>query len=449
MVSLRAALQGVKQRIVEVLSRPVIELACSRHGHTWRSGPLDPPNTVQLFVRQVVEGNVAGTEVVRLAGGRFSDPAWCQARQRLPLAVLRDLGEQVRDRLREAYPAKQGFLWLDRHPVALIDGSNFSMPDTPDLRKYFGDVPGQKPGCGFPIAHWLAVFDFHTGVLLYDEASAYRTPDLKHTPEAHGVLEKGTVVLGDDSFAGYVHLAMVIQRGLHGIFPSHHARTVEFKPRGQSAKAASEDAATSKRIKTLGHNDQIVEMTKPKARPNWVSKEFFDALPETIQVREIRRTVRRKGFRPRQVTVTTTLLDPADYPAAEIVALRERRWDVETDIRHLKTTMGMEVLRSQTAQGVLKELAVFSIVYNLVRGVMLESGRRQRVSPLRLSFADALAWVCHAEEDHEWPELKVVPLRPGRVEPRVVKRRPKPFKLMNRPRDELRREVREKLGARM
>src|ERR1700722_12175245 len=103
-ISLTAPLHGVKKHIVEILSRPVIEAACARHEHDWRSGPLDPPNTVQMFVRQVVEGNVSGTEVVRLAGERFTEAAWCQARQRLPLAVLRDLGDQVRDRLHQAYP---------------------------------------------------------------------------------------------------------------------------------------------------------------------------------------------------------------------------------------------------------------------------------------------------------------------------------------------------------
>jgi len=447
MVSLTAALRGVKRCIGQVLSRTAIELACERHGHSFRSGPLDPPNTVQLFVRQVVEGNVAGTAVVRLAGGRFTDPAWCQARQRLPLAVLRDLSEQVRDRLRQSYPASDKFRWHG-HRVALIDGSNFSMPDTPDVRKYFGEVPGQKPGCGFPIAHWLAVFDFHSGVLLYDEVSAYCTPDLKHTPEAHQALEPGTVLLGDDSFAGYVHLALALQRGLHGIFPAHHARIVEFKTR-RKASPPAESAPTSRRVRTLGHNDQIVELSKPKTRPKWLSKEVFDSLPATIEVREIRRTVRRKGFRPRQVTVVTTLLDPKEYPAGEVVAMRERRWDVETDIRHLKTTMGMEVLRCKTAQGVLKELAVFGIVYNLVRGVMLESARRQQASPTRLSFADGLAWLCHADDGHEWPTLKIVPLRPGRIEPRAVKRRPKPFGLMNRPRAEMRQRAREKLGGRI
>ena len=146
MVSLAAALHGVKDRLLDVLSGPLVTLACARNKYHWRSGPLDPPKTVRLFVRQVVEGNVAGTAVVRLAGGGFTESAWCQARQRLPLAVLRDLGEQVRDRLRQAYPAAAAagvgadWRWLGRHPVALVDGSNFSMPDTPDLRAHFGAV---------------------------------------------------------------------------------------------------------------------------------------------------------------------------------------------------------------------------------------------------------------------------------------------------------------------
>jgi hypothetical protein len=440
MVSLTAALHRVKESIGNVLSRAAVKLACQRHDHAWRHGPLDPPNTVQLFVRQVVEGNVAGTEVVRLAGGKFNESAWCQAKQRLPLEVLRDLGRQVRDRVTGAYPVKRDDRWHG-HPVAVVDGSNFSMPDTPDLRAHFGEVSGQKPGCGFPIAHWLAVFDLHTGVLLYDQASPYRTADLKPTPEAHGVLEQGTVLLGDDSFAGFVHLALLLRRGLHGIFPSHHARTVGFTPRRPHGAAGQ---PSSKWVKRLGHKDQIVELPKPNQKPKWVSQELFDALPDSIQVREVRRTVRRRGFRPREVTVVTTLLDATQYPPGEVVALREKRWDVETEIRHLKTTMNMEVLRSQTAQGVLKELAVFTIVYNLTRSVMLESARRQRADPLRLSFADALAWVCHAEPGHRWPKLKLVPLRPGRVEPRAVKRRPKPFDLMNRPRDEMRRRLRER-----
>lgn len=442
MVSLSAALRCVKESIFDVLSRPLVELACQRQKYEYNRGPLDAPRTVELFLRQVVEGNASGTEVVRMAGGTFTDSAWCQAKQRLPLEVLQDLGEQVRDRLREAYPPGEAFVWRG-HPVSVVDGSTYSMPDTAELRKYFGEVPGQKEGCGFPIAHWLAVFNLHTGVLEHHETSAYTTPDLKHTPEAHASLAPGTVAPGDDSFAGCVHIALLVQRELHGIFPSHHARLVDFTPDRPGGPKAPKGQCKSKWIRRLGDQDQIVELSKGD-KPKWLSQEQFEALPDTIQVREIRRTIRRKGFRDKQVTVVTTLLDPQAYPADEIVALRARRWDVETDIRHLKTTMEMEVLRSKTVQGVLKDLEVFSIVYNLVRGVMLESARRQHVSPIRLSFMDALAWVRHAEEDHKWPKPKIVPERPGRVEPRAVKRRPKQFDLMNRPREEMRQRVRDK-----
>jgi hypothetical protein len=460
MVSLSAALHCVKEDVSGVLSRESIEQACERQGHDWRPGPLDPANTVQLFVRQIVEGNVAGSEVVRLAGGGFTEPAWCQARQRLPLEVVRDLAAQVRDRIREGRDAGRAdgdggdddgddgdadpaYRWRGRR-VFLADASNFSMPDTPALREYFGDVPGQEPGCGFPIAHWLAVFDLQTGVLVHDEASAFKTGDVNKTPAAHEALAEGDVVVGDDAFGGYAHLALLSGRKLYAVFPGHHARTMDFTPGRDGGPDAPEGRPKSRWVKSLGKDDQVVEYFKAKQRPKWLSKEQHDALPESLLVREIRRKVSRKGFRPVEVVVVTTLLDADAYPADEVVALRFRRWEVETDIRHLKTTMNMEVLRCQTPQGVLKELAVFTAVYNLTRAVMLESARRQKVKPTRLSFADALAWLCHAEDDHGWPALKVVPERPGRVEPRAVKRRPKPFDLMNKPRDEMRQRIKSK-----
>jgi len=486
MVSLKKALECVKGCVAAVLARPAVEAACARHGHHWHNGPLDPPHTVELMVRQVAEGNVSGAEVVRLAGGHFTESAWCQARQRLPLAVLQELAGQVRQRLTDAYrpeaperaepkesgeakEAKEaggsaGFTWRG-HRVALVDASNFSMPDTPELRGHFGEVPGQKPGCGFPLAHWLAAFDLHTGLLLFHRASPYGTADLKHTPEAHqavaallgpqprpgerepGEREPEVIALGDDSFSGYGHLALLREAGMHAVVPAHHARRVDFTAGRPGGPDAPKGRPRSRWVRSLGRDDQVVELAKPQQRPKWLNKERYDALPEKMQVREIRRTVRRKGFRPRVITVVTTLLDAELYPADEVVALRERRWDVETDIRHLKTTMGMEVLKSQTVQGVLKELEVFGLLYNLVRGVMLESAIRQKKSPTRLSFADALAWVRHAEPGHAWPKLKVVKARPGRCEPRAVKRRPKPFDLMNRPRDEMRERAKQKQDA--
>src|ERR1700689_1016705 len=169
-----------------------------------------------------------------------------------------------------------------------------------------------------------------------------------------------------------------------------------------------------------------------------MSREDYDALPDSIVVRELRRTVCRP--RPGSVTLAmvTTLADPAAYPAGELLELRLRRWDVETNLRHLKITMNMDMLRCKSECGVRKELAVFCLVYNLVRLVMLEAARRQEVPVTRVSFADALKWMRHARPGEALPELIVNPWRPNRIEPRCKKRRPKQYDLMNKPRDVLR-----------
>ena len=193
----------------------------------------------------------------------------------------------------------------------------------------------------------------------------------------------------------------------------------------------------SRWIRSLGREDQLVEYFKPPEVPAWMSRAEYDALPDSIVVRELRRTVRRPERRPGRrtvglghdvtLTMVTTLLDAASYPAGELLQLRLRRWDVETNLRHLKITMKMDVLRCHSAPGVRKELAVFCLVYNLVRVVMLEAARRQ-----------ALKWTRHARPGDVLPELIVNPRRPDRLEPRCKKRRPKQYDLMNKPRNVLR-----------
>jgi len=164
MVSFDAALRHVKRDVDGLLDPRAIHALCEAHRHAWRPGPLGPAATLGLMLRQVAEGNVAGGQVVRMAGGTFSESAWCQARQRLPLEVLQEVGLDVAARVRESPGV--GPSWHGRR-VRLIDASNFSMPDTPGLRAYFGDLPGQKPGCGFPVAHCLMVFGKEGGELAY------------------------------------------------------------------------------------------------------------------------------------------------------------------------------------------------------------------------------------------------------------------------------------------
>jgi len=443
MASIAGAVARIKQDALGALGEGVVEGVCAEFGHVWRDRELDPATTAALFVQQVLNGNVPCSEVRHLAGRCFTPSAYCQARARLPLAVVQSLLTRVCDAALAA-TRRATHLWLGRHRVFHIDGSTFSMPDTPELRKAFGLPSGPKPGCGFPTAHLLVLFHAGTGLLLDAWASPLHTGDIAQVAEAHAHLEPGDVLIGDDTFSTYAHLAMLTRLGLHGLFPVHHRRIVDFtkgRPHTAEGKDAVAGMPRSRWVKSLGKEDQLVEYFKPQGRPAWMSRADYDALPDSVLVRELRRTVRRPGLGGVTLTMVTTLTDPLAYPVGELLELRLRRWDVETNLRHLKITMNMDVLRCKTERGVRKELAVFCLVYNLVRVVMLEAARRQEVPVARVSFADALKWVRHARPGDALPDLLVNPRRPDRAEPRCKKRRPKQYDLMNKPRDELRRRL--------
>jgi len=442
MASIAYALEHIKCNLPSVLNRGTIERICREHYYHWRERELDPATTVALFAQQVLHGNVPCSEVRHLASGgqsptvaAFSAQAYCAARQRLPLQVCNDLFSEVCQRLLPQTHQTQ-HRWHG-HRVFHVDGSGFSMPDTKELRKAFGMPSGPKPGCGFPVAHLLVLFSAQTGLLLNAWASPLRTGDLAELPEAHLLLDAGDILIGDDAFGTYVHLALLLQANLHGLFPVHHKRIVDFtkgRPHTSEGKDAVAGMPRSRWIKSLGKEDQLVEYFKPQQKPRWMSRQDYDALPDSITVRELRRTVCRPGLGTVTVTMVTTLLDPKLCSVRELVGLRLRRWDVETNIGHLKTMMKMDVLRCKSEDGVRKELAMFCLVYNLVRAVMLEASRRQEVPVGRISFADALKWMRHARPGQAMPELIVVPYRPDRVEPRCKKRRPKEYDLMSKPR---------------
>ncbi|HTD76905.1 MAG TPA: IS4 family transposase, partial [Chloroflexota bacterium] len=445
MASVATSIARIKRDALGALDAGVVERVCAEFGYVWRERELDPATTVALFVQQVLHGNVACSEVRHLAGAdkSFTPSAYCQARARLPLVVVQSLLTRVCDAATIA-TRQPGHLWLGRHRVFHVDGSSFSMPDTPQLRQAFGVSRGAVPGCGFPTAHLLVLFHAQTGLLLDAWASPLRTGDVSQLAEVHTHLDAGDILIGDEAFSSYGHLAMLSRSGLHGLFPLHRKRVVDFtKGRPHSLARCGRERVPgtprSRWIKSLGREDQLVEYFKPQELPPWMSRQEYDALPDSIVVRELRRTVRRPGLGSVTLTMVTTLLDPMAYPAEQLLELRLRRWDVETNLRHLKVTMNMDVLRCKSERGVRKELAVFCLVYNLVRLVMLEAARRQAVPVARVSFADALKWTRHARPGDTLAELIVNPRRPDRAEPRCKKRRPKQFNLMNKPRDMLRK----------
>ena len=191
-------------------------------------------------------------------------------------------------------------------------------------------------------------------------------------------------------------------------------------------------------MRALGKQDQVVDWLKPTTIPQWMTPQQYAQLPESLQVRELRYRVGQKGFRVKMITLVTTLVDSARYSLEDLAELFFARWGIETNFAHLKTTMGLDVLKCKTANRVLKELIVFTLIYNLVRLVMGHAARRQRVGIERISFIDALRWLASAQDDELLPALVVTPHRPNRYEPRVRKRRPKPYSLMTKPRQELR-----------
>ena len=436
-----AALRQIQQDLSQVLDSEQILEICDGVGHKFRKRVLDPVTTIHLFVTQILNGNFAVARLEEFTDKDFSEAAYCTARVRIPRKVLDSLLERTGSALRPI--TKDCGLWR-KHRTFHIDGSTFSMPDTEELQKEFGQSGSQRVGCGFPTAHLLTLFHAGTGFLIKTLAAPLRTHDMKEAALLHPQLEEDDVLIGDRAFCSFAHLALLRGRKLHGVFRVHQKQIVDFNPNRSyngPGRPHQKGRPRSRWIKRLGKHDQMVEYFKPKKPPKWMTAEEYAALPKSVIVRELRYRVPCGHSRTREITLVTTLLDAKTYPAKELAELYGQRWRIETNLRHLKTTMKMDVLRCKTVQGVLKELTVFALVYNMVRAVMYEAARRQEVPVQRISFADALGWLRNCRPGSELRRLKVNPERPGRAEPRVIKRRQKPYDLMTKPRDVLRKEL--------
>jgi Transposase DDE domain len=426
------------------LESDAILMACRRIAYRWRERTLDPVTTTQLFFVQILHGNTACTHLRHLTKLNVTASAYCQARMKLPLTVFQQLLRSVSDAL-QYEPLDEG-RWLG-HRTFWVDGSSFSMPDTPALQEHFGQPGRQLPGCGFPVAHLLALFHAGTGMVLQMLAAPLRTHDLSEVVGLHPELRSGDVLVADRGFCSYPHLALLVQAGVHAVFRMHQKQIVDFTPArphvepGTRGRKGNKGQPRSGWIKQLGEQDQLVHWLKPITCPQWMNEEQFAYLPERLEVRELRYQVHRKGFRVQRITLVTTLLDAAHYTVEALAQLYYARWGIETNFAHLKTTMGLDVLKCKTVDGVLKELIVFALIYNLVRLVMAQAARRQRVAIDRISFVDAARWLAAARDEESLPWLVMNPHRPYRYEPRVRKRRPKQYPLMQNTRQALRKSL--------
>lgn len=415
MCSFDSALERIKGSVSQAIPASLIQRITQSLGLTTRDRKLTPGVTTHLAVQRCLHGGTALTHLRRFVSFDFTASAFCQAIARLPVAFFGLLALVVTGRLRSDGKADR---WHG-HRVFLLDGSSLSMPDTPELQAEFGQPSGQKPGCGFPVAHILALFDHRTGYLVNTILAPLATHDLAHAAATHKEMQTGDLLLADRAFGSFAHMALLRRRGLHGLFRLHQRR-----PHGIA-------------------RDRIVVYAKPKPhqKPSWMSEEEFAALPDSVVVREVKVTIKVPGSRVRKLWLATTLLDRERYPANELAKLYGQRWQVEGHLRSLKTTLGMDVLKSQTVAGVKKDVLLFAVAYNLVRKTMQTAAGQQHVSADRICFTDALRWLLHARPNDDVPKLIVVPLRPGRWQPRVRKRRPKPFPLMTQTRNKLRKRL--------
>ena len=420
---------------------------CKRLGHVWRKRIFTPLVTLWTFLAQVLSADSSCRKAVaqvlsflsRTRGLDAShDPsAYGVARKRLPAQLLPRLTRTVASKLEEN--VEPDALWHG-HCVKLLDGSSVSMPDTPANQAAYPQHTTQKAGCGFPTARVVAIFSLLTGALAHFAIDALSVAETTLFRRIADAIVAGEIALADRYICSYADIARLVRRGVQSVFRLHRQRKADFR-----------------RGKRLGRWDRLVEWKKER-RPAWMSREEFAAMEDTMTLRMVRFRCQVPGWRTTTITVGTTLVDPETYPARDIAELFHRRWEIETDLRHVKTTMQMDVLRTRTPAMVRKEIWAHLLAYNLIRTLMWDAGEHRDVPPLRLSLKGAIQ-----EMMAQWPHsasaarqrdltalyadlLQAIathklPHRPNRYEPRVRKRRPKSYPLMTKPRQELRKEL--------
>jgi hypothetical protein len=441
----RVVAQFKEQWASQVGSDDELTRLCQEAGLRWRKRVLTPLRLIRLFFLQIVQGNVACEALPQLSGLRFTGAAYCTARKKLPLELFQRLLAWVTEQLSLAGPLAAANRWRG-HRVLLLDGTGFSLPDTPALRKHYGSPPGQKPGCSFPVAYSLVLMHWGSGLIQRLIDAPLGTSELKLSRQVHPELQAGDVVVADALYGNYWQLAALWQRGVFGVLRLSSRKIVDFTPGRPHVlpegpmRHATPGRPRSRWLRALGVHDQWVDWFQPP-RPKWLPKKEWRALPEVLRVRELRYRVCRPGYRVREITLVTTLLDPQRYPLEALADLYHQRWTIETNFRHLKITLGMDRLHCQSVLGVQKEMAMFCLVYNLVRLAMGLAAQAQHICIDQISFKAALRWLSMAANLNECPRLLVNPRRHSRVEPRALKRRQKRYPLLNQPRQKLRKSL--------
>jgi hypothetical protein len=434
----------------DLLDEERILAALNRAGIEFRERVFTPMVTLWAFLSQAASGTASSCQnaVSRVLADRAArkqkacsadNSSYCQARCRLPENVIIDLAQETGRELHQRAPWE--WLWKGRR-VIIVDGSTATMADTAQNQKEYPQSKGQKPGLGFPILRFVVLLSLATGTVLECAIGACRgknTGEQSLFRQSWDALQAGEIVLGDRLYDAYRDMALLKQRGVDTVFGMKQSRHCDFRTGRQ-----------------LGREDHIVTWKRPNYDASrYTSREDWELLPEEMEIREIRITVRRKGYRLRKVTVVTTLLDHETYSSQDVMELFAERWNCELDLRLIKQALGMHHLECKTPEMVRKELWAHLLAYNLIRVRMAQAAATHGVLPRKLSFTAAMNHIsnfstymsaaCPAERDRlERALLTAIATccvgdRPGRKEPRAVKKRKQKYSYLMKPRIQARK----------
>jgi hypothetical protein len=450
----RGHFNAARRRFAEAAGLPfadclpagAVDEAVRAEGVRFRDRLYPPAVTVWVFLSQVLDAaHCCRQAVARFLAWRVGQGlapcsadagAYCKARGRLAEGLLARLARDAGRR--PVGDAPDEWRWRGR-TVKVVDGTTVALADTPANQREYPQPRSQKPGVGFPLVRMVVLFALTTGTALDAAMGPYRG---KRTGESalfrrlHDRLQAEDILLADRYYCSYFELALVRERGCDAVFRMHQRRRVDFR-----------------RGRRLGPSDHVVTWSKP-ARPEWLAPHEYARLPTELAVREVRVWINRPGYRTRVLVAATTLLDPDAFSWREAAALYGARWYAELDLRAIKDTLQMGVLRGKTPAMARKEVWAHLLAYNLIRGLMARAAQEAGLLPWQVSFAGAvqtvtafapLAW---GVEEAAWEEIGQrlraalaehrVNDRPGRCEPRAQKRRPQTYPLLNEPRDRAR-----------
>jgi hypothetical protein len=377
--------------------------------------------------------------VLGLRPPALNNGTYCRARAKLPESLFTRLIRQVASGCEALLPTEQ--LWQGRH-VKLVDGTTVTMPATDANQAVYPQQPQQQPGLGFPIMRLVVLLSLATGMVFGSAGGPYSGKETGETAlfrQLLDLLDRGDILLADRYFCSYFMIALLLERGVDFVTRIHQHRDYDFR-RGER----------------LGPGDHVVEWMRPQ-KPSWMDDDTYQRMPKSIRVRELQVEIDQPGFRVESLVVVTTLLDSKQYSHEEIAALYRKRWLAELDLEALKVALGMDVLRAKSPEMVRKEMGSCLLACNLIRKTMLQSALRAARSLRTMSFTAALQTVAasytqiatasptqaarlieNAVEGLGGPR---VGNRPNRVEPRAVKRRPKAYDLLTKPRQEARAQL--------